>query len=285
MLEEEYKNVILIHKKFLKDHLTLHTMPVGPESIYGYATPDAAFLSQQWAKETGAFYFDIIDFFDAVHQKDQKRINNYKTQLRDKKRIITPKIVLGTNEEQTDLSCYWLPLFTELKEVWKNPLLEERRLVVPLQLQFGNLICHASVACFNFKPSKDEASVILLEQHAQKKEEPGYEKDSDYMDGIKLHAQVFMSALHQTDCGLLGIKNVKAFINNKPICRRHNVCGVVASELARRLLKADDPISLAKSGIVISNEEVDKLHARNQKLEAKYGYFPLMVIQKKGRSK
>ena len=285
MREEEYQNVIVTNKKFLKDPLTLHNMPVGPDAIYGYSTPDAAFLSQQWAKETGAFYFDVVDFLDAVHLGDTKRINTYKEQLRDKKKIITPKIVLGTNDDQTDLSWYWLPLFTELKEIWKNPLLEERRLVVPLQLQFGKLISHASVACFNFKPQNDAVDIIILEQHAQKKGTPDYEADFDYTDGLKLHAQAFLSAMHQKDCGLLGIENVKAVVNANPICRRHNVCGVVASELARRLLETDDPMKLAKSGIVITNEEVDKLHERNQKLEAKYGYFPLMVIQKNGGRK
>ena len=123
------------------------------------------------------------------------------------------------------------------------------------------------------------------EQHAQKKGDPNYEADVDYTDGIKLHANVWSNIMHQKDNGFLGISTVNTFVNDKPICRRHNVCGVVASELAKRLLEADDPMKLAKSGIVITNEEVDKLHERNQKLEAKYGYFPLMVIQKNGGRK
>ena len=186
-----------------------------------------------------------------------------------------------TDEAQKELSVYWLPLFTELKEIWTDSTFKEKRLIVPLQLVFGKMMSHASVACFNFKPKQDTVYVIVLEQHAQKKGEINYEADEDYTDGIKLHAKAFSAMMNQ----LLKIGTVNTFVNEKPICRRHNVCGVVASEVSRRLLETDDPMALVKSGIAITNEEVDKLHARNQKLEAKHGYFPLMVIQKNGGRK
>ena len=282
MNEDEYQKAVLAGKELMESPLSLHNQPVSPGATYGYQVSDNVFLGRQWAKETGAYYFDALDFLDAVHQGDKKRISFYKNELRDKAKIITPVLALYTDKEQANLSTYWVDLFTELKKIWKNPLLAERRLVVPLQLQFGKMLSHAGVACFNFKPVQDAVDVIVLEQHAQKKGSPDYEKDLDYAKGVKLHASVWSAVMRQKDLGLLGIGTVNTFVNDKPICKRHNVCGVVASELARRLLKTDDPMGLVKSGINITNEEVDKLHIRNQKLEAKFGFFSLSAIYKDG---
>ncbi len=285
MEDDIYQNLILVLKEYLKAPLTLHQLPIKKDAIYGYCQQDAASLFQHFAKKNNAFYFDIVDFLEAIHLNDQKRINRYKQNLLKYRKIITPELPIATDNEQKELSTYWLPLFTELKDVWKDPSVPERRLVLPLHLMFGNLIQHASVACFNFKPQQDAVDVIVLEQHAQKKGQPDYEADVDYTEGIKHHAGAFSAVMRQTNYNLLGIKTVNTFVNDKPICRRHNVCGVVASELARRLLEADDPMALAKSGMVITPDEVDKLHARNQKLQAKYGHFPLMVIHKNGGRK
>ena len=284
-MNPEHYDIILRMKQFLKLPLMLHQMPTHPNSTYGYTASDMTFLSQQWTKENSAFYFDCIDFLEAVHLKDTKRINHYKNRLKTERKIITAELPLFTDNFQKQESRYWLPLFSELKEIWKDTSLDERKLVIPLSLYFGKT-GHFAVSCFNFAPKKDEASVIVLEQHAQKKEKPDYEADVDYTDGIKLHEKLWAGMLHgKKPDFLLGIGTVNTFVNDNPICRRHNVCGVVASELARRLLETNDPMKLAKSGIVITNEEVDKLHERNKKLEAKYGHFPLMVIQKNGGRK
>ena len=284
MHEDFYKCFLKWKEYWAKNSaLNLHLEDISNPKI-GYGTADGNFLSQQWAKQNNAYYFDVLDFLEAMHLKDKAKAISYMEQLSDKSKIITRELPLLTDDDQKILDPYWMDFLTALKGVWTDPSLAERRLVVPIHLMFGK-IQHASVACFNFKPKQDAVDVIVLEQHAQKKGEPNYEADVDYTDGIKLHANVWSSIMHQKENGFLGIGTVNTFVNEKPICRRHNVCGVIASELARRLLEADDPMVLAKSGIMITNEEVDKLHARNQKLEAKYGHFPLMVIQKNGGRK
>ena len=268
-------------KEFLKYPLELHQEVIKPNATYSYSVPDYAFLAQQWAKENGAYYFDVIDFLEAIHLKDKERIKVIKKQLMDQKKVIASPLPIFSDKTQGHFSRYWLDLFRELKSVWKNPLLDERRLVIPLHLVFTGMDQHAAAACFDFKPQKDAVDVIVLEQHAQKRGEPAYDAGFDYTKGIYLHAQAWTDVMQLEDYGFLGIKSVNTFVNDKPICRRRDICGVVASELARRLLKADDPMKLVKSGIVITDKEVDTLHARNQKLETKYGHFPMATANNK----
>ena len=120
MDEQNYKGIILASKEFVKAPLTLQNMPIAPDATYGYTMSDTVFLMKQWAKEAKGFYFDAIDFLDAVHLNDTKRIGAYKKVLRNKEKIITGELVAGTNDEQTKLSGYWLPLFTDLKEIWNT---------------------------------------------------------------------------------------------------------------------------------------------------------------------
>ena len=279
MHEIVYKNAVLTAKQFGNAPLTLHNKPIGENAFYGYDTSDTNFLSKQWAKETGAYYFDLNDFMEAVHLGDTKKIEEYKKQLKDKKKVITSDLVLGTNKEQTGLAYnHWESLFTKLKDIWTDTSLDERRIVIPLSLTFG-LGQHAAVACLNFKPKQETAEIIFMEQHAQKKGRPDYNAKIDYTDGLKLHEK-WWGILAQK---ALGMKHVDTFKNDKAISHRRKVCGVVATEVARRLLASDNPMELVKSGIEIADKEVDKLHERNQKLEAKYGYFPLMVVKRKGK--
>ena len=281
MRDDQYKGIISRVKQFQKGPLELHNEIIKPNATYSYSIPDFTFLSQQWAKENNAYYFDIIDFLEAVHLGDTEKVNAYKKQLRTQEKVITSLLPLFTDKSQEQFDHYWLDLFRELKSTLKNPLLKERRMVVPLHIVFGDMVQHASVACFNFKPQKDAVDLIVLEQHAQKKGEPEYDAGFDYTKGIQLHAKAWTDVMKSENYGFLGIKSVNTFVNDKPICRRHDTCGVVASEVARQLLSTDDPMKLAKSGIVITDEQVDTLHARNQKLEAKYGYFPIVAVKSK----
>ena len=59
---------------------------------------------------------------------------------------------------------------------------------------------------------------------------------------------------------------VDVFKNDKPICRRQGVCGIVSLEVCKRLLQAENPMQKARLGTIkISDEQVDKLHAINYK--------------------
>ena len=278
MHERIYQNAVVLAKKFGNAPLTLLNKPVGKDASYGYEASDEDFLSRQWAKETGAYYFDLNDFLEAVHLGNTEKIENYKKQLQDKKKIITSSLILFTNKEQTALGAdHWVSLFTELKDIWANPSLDERRIVLPLSLTFG-LGQHAAVACLNFKPAQKSVDVIFIEQHAQKKGTPDYNPQIDYTDGLKLHEYWFGSLCKN----FVGMETVNTFKNDEAISHRRKVCGVIATEVARQLLATADPMKLAKSGIKISDAEVDTLHARNQELEAKYGPLPLEIIHQNG---
>ena len=275
----QYEGIILKVKQFLKCPLELDKEVIKPNATYSYTVSDFAFLSQHWAKENNAYYFNIFDFLEAVYLGDTQKVNDFKKQVREHEKIICPTLPILTDKEQEHLDTYWLDLFRELKSTLKNPLLKERRFVLPLHVAFADMIQHAAVACFNFKPQNDAVDLIVLEQHAKKKGEEGYDASFDYTKGIQLHARAWTEVMNSENNGFLGIKSVNTFVNDEPICRRHDVCCVVASEVTRQLLASDDPMKLAKSGIKISNAEVDTLHARNQELEAKYGNTWLNVVK------
>lgn len=212
MHEIVYKNAVLTPKQFGNAPLTLHNKPTGENAFYGYDTSDTNFLSQQWAKETGSYYFDLNDFMEAVHLGNTKKIEQYKKQLKDKKKIITSDLVLGTNKEQTGLAYnHWESLFTKLKDIWTDTSLDERRIVIPLSLTFG-LGQHAAVACLNFKPKQETAEIIFMEQHAQKKGEAEYDAGFDYTKGIQLHAKAWTDVMKSENYGFLGIKSVNTFV-------------------------------------------------------------------------
>ena len=265
METREYKKFILPMAKEYKKPLSLHQEDLCSTPPHGYQAADINFLYSLWAKENSAYFFDIIDFLDAVYLRDQKRIEKYKNEIKNKAKIVTSDLILHTNFAQNRATLYWVEFFTMLKDIWKSSKIKERRIVMPISLAFGK-IQHCAVACFSFVPSKKSVEIILLEQHAQKKGTPNYEADVDYTKGVQLHAKIWADIMQKN----IGIEHVNTFVNNQPICRRHNVCGVVASELARQLLITNNPMKLVTSGIVITSEEVTQLHARNQLFEASY---------------
>ena len=281
MNENAYRDIVLTGKEMAKKPLTLHKQAVGKDSSYGYPIADTNFLSKKWAKEAGAYYFDLTDFLEAVHLGDKQKIENYKEQLRTSNKIITSCLYLETDRKQEGLKYgpYYEALFTELKDVWKDSSQSKRNMVIPLILDFNDMnenpktrmASHAAVACLNFNPKQDEADVIFLEQHAIKKGLLGPEYDYidtpenyDYTEGLQLHQELWESSLKND----VGIKQINSFKNNTPICPRTKCCGVVATEVARRLLEADNPMENVKIGIRIDEKEVDSLHMRNQKLES-----------------
>ncbi len=61
--------------------------------------------------------------------------------------------------------------------------------------------------------------------------------------------------------------DTSVYTNEKPICRRQGVCGIVSNEMCRRLALANNPVELAKENVpIVKDEEVDELHAKNYQL-------------------
>ena len=262
MQKKEYEKFILPMKKEYEEPLGLHLEALGSRHPRGYWASDINFLHQQWAKKNGACFFNIINFLESVYLGDDKEIKACRKTLKRANKIVTSDLFLYTNLKQNKASVYWSDFFVKLQDIWKDGTQKEKRIVMPLSLMFGK-VQHCAVACFNFKPQQDEVDIVFLEQHAQDKEKVDYDAEVDYAEGVRLHLKIWADIMHR----ILRISKVNTFTNTKPICRRRNVCGVVASELARRLLKSSNPMKWAKAGIRISYEKVDCLHAPNQKLE------------------
>ena len=263
MKEEIYTGTVLEAKKRAQNSLTLNSQPAGLDSSYGYSIADTVFLSERQAEDAKAYYFDAYDFLDAVHKGDTQRIENYKKQLRKQTSIVMANLMLGTDKDQKTMTYdnYWMPLFTELKDVWTDSSVKNRKVIIPLGLMFKGKAGHAAVACLNFRSQKNAADIIFLEQHAEKKGTPNYDEHFDYTDGLKLY-QDFWCEVLQHD---LGIKEVHTYKNDKPISHRKRCCGVIASEVRRRLLATNDPLASIESVVEeIPADMVDVLHKENQ---------------------
>lgn len=134
--------------------------------------------------------------------------------------------------------------------------INNHRVVIPITMNSAGKEAHGIALCIDIDRERKHADIIMLEQHAMR-------------DGGKLDYSA------EVDKTLSHLKNIfekdgafeaEIFQNEKPICREKGVCGIVSAEVCRRLLNAQNPMSLAKSGAVkITEEKVKALHAANFK--------------------
>ncbi|MBO7053419.1 MAG: hypothetical protein J6W27_03230 [Alphaproteobacteria bacterium] len=213
----------------------------------GYSPADMNVLFEKWAGEQDAGFWNWIDLTkNPEHKPDMT-----------KNRIITGVVYFLGN------SGDWCPL---LNHFAKNKITKEYRLVVPVIIYPGQNSGKESHYCcmsFDFKPETDTVDIVLLEQHAMlDKSEKGYVEKLDYSDVIDFNLNNFINYCKR----ILNYTNVNVLKNKKPISRRQRVCGVVASEMARRLLLTENPSNLINSPAVLYDDDIDKLHERNQEI-------------------
>ncbi len=213
----------------------------------GYSPADMNVLFKEWAGEQNTAFWNWIDLIkNPEHKPDMT-----------KNRIITGVVYFLGN------SGDWCPL---LNYFAKNKITKEYRLVVPVIIYPGQASGKESHYCcmsFDFKPETDTVDIVLLEQHAMlDKSEKGYVEKLDYSDVIDFNLNNFINYCKM----ILNYTNVNVVKNEKPISRRNRVCGVVASEMARRLLLTEKTLDLIDSPVVLNDNDIDKLHKRNQKI-------------------
>lgn len=230
-------------KSIIKDDSTL----INKDVDSGYSVSDMNLLMKSFAKEKNV---DFVNWIDAV-EKRQLRLDS------NKGKAVSSVVYFY------DKSLDW---FTMLDFYAKGEIAEEFRLVVPVIVYPGKASgkeSHYLVICFDFKPKLDTVDIILLEQHAMlDKTDENYDEKLDYSEFI----DYYLAALGAYCKKRLGYTGVQVMRNQRPISRRKRVCGVVASEMARRVLSVKNPASLISSPLVLSDEDIDALHEKNKKI-------------------
>ena len=231
-----------------------HTSPnklSNKEADSGYIIPDMNFLSQNWASQQSAYYMGLGPLFEAkLFGKQYDGAVAIQKSISENAKIITGAIQMRPTD------WYWLPVLDFYNA---ENLTKKTRLVIPFLLNpGGERENHFIVIGIDFDPQNATADIVLIEQHAMKKDENKLLYYSDMIDGLLLRAIPMY-------CQRLGYKNITVLKNEKPVSRRKRVCGVVASEIARQMLAADSLRTFMENLPSLTDEEIDKLHQRNKK--------------------
>ena len=213
----------------------------------GYSVSDMNLLIKEFAREQNADFFNWINVFEKTQ---------YQPNLNQDSAVSS---VVYFYDDSLD----W---FKMLNYYAKSKMSKEFKLVVPVIMypkQNSGKDSHYCCISFDFRPETDTVDILLLEQHAMlDKTDKDYDEKLDYSELINYN----LSALKAYCEKILGYTNVKAIRNEKPISRRKRVCGVVASELVHKLLSTKKTSDLINLSVVLSYEDIDKLHERNKKI-------------------
>ena len=212
----------------------------------GYNCGATGFVASKIASQTdGCVYFDTTKYILLGSQNADKAKDFIIDACLDGKKMITGEVGINPKEGQ-------YAVLNEILNIASQTLIhedvEQSRLVMPLTIVSDGKEAHGVALCIDAQKPKNHVDIMILEQHAQRDN-----GKLDYSEEIDLTLQE------------RGAK-VDVFKNDKPICRRQGVCGIVSLEVCKRLLQAENPMQKARLGTIkISDEQVDKLHADNYK--------------------
>ena len=142
-------------------------------------------------------------------------------------------------------------------------MLQVERFVANLSISALQKETHGVALCIDADKANKNLNIIILEQHAKRDSGP-----LDYSHEIDATLKYLQNCFH--DIGF----QINTFQNQEPICRQEHVCGIVSSELCRRLLQAADPMKLAQQmdntrktnpfkNDMIDAHQIQKLHQEN----------------------
>lgn len=213
----------------------------------GYSVSDMNFLIENLAHEKNVVFFNWTDVFENPQQQP----------------ILNESSIVSSVVYFYDNSLDWF----QMLDYWaKDKITKESRFVVPVIMypkKTSGKESHYLVICFDFKPENNTVDIVLLEQHAMlDKTDKNYDEKLDYSELI----DYYLSALKAYCEKLLGYTNVRVIKNEKPISRRKRVCGVVVSEIIRRLLSVENSSSLINFPVVLSDDDIDKIHKKNKNI-------------------
>ncbi len=130
---------------------------------------------------------------------------------------------------------------------------DQQRLVIPLTIISEGKEAHGVALCIDSQKEKNHVDIMILEQHAQRDK-----GKLDYSEEIDITLSYLKDFFKTFDI------EIDTFQNDKPICRRKGVCGIVSTEVCKRLLEAENPMKKAKLGTIkIKDEQVDEYHHQN----------------------
>ena len=238
--------------------------PVDFVSKNGYSFQATNFLAKNFANESDNTAF--LDTKALLVMDNNDELNSVmKNALGDNDKVFAGEIYIyphHTTEGTEDG-------FDALDALLINSLLAPRgsedeipslKFVAPLTIGTSDKEPHGVAFCFDFNAQKNKANIIILEQHAHKKDknEVNYNPSLDYSQEIEKTLKYFKERLESADVA------TNTFYNKEPICREKGVCGIVSMEVCNRLLNAENPMELAQSGnIKISKDDVVALHNQN----------------------
>ena len=140
----------------------------------------------------------------------------------------------------------------------KNDVLQ--KFVAPLTIYSSDKESHGVALCIEADRKNNAMNIMILEQHAK--------RDGGNLDFSK---EVNMTLEHLKNKFSETGMQITTFQNDKPICREKGVCSVVSLEVCRRLLQSDNPLHIAKVGLIkINAEQVQRLHQENFQNYKKY---------------
>lgn len=226
-----------------------------PKQGYNWQATNYVASKMAQAQEDCAF-FDTAKFV-LLGTEDREKADDYLIDTcLSAERMITGEIDITPKEG--DYS--FLPNILQIVgQTLTNEKYPQQRLVVPLTITSEGKEAHGVALCIDSQKEKNHIDIMILEQHAQRdNKKENYIEKLDYSEEINITLSYLEKKFKA-----LGAE-VDTFQNDKPICRRQGVCGIVSAEVCKRLLEAENPMKKAKlETIKIKDEQVDEYHHQN----------------------
>ena len=214
----------------------------------GYNFQATNFICSNTAKQTEDCGF--IDTSKLLNCKTQNDAINYLMQETEHKNLIAGEIMIDPERQQYALLDD-IAFVAAVKMSMADAGIQ--RFVAPLSIYSSDKEDHGVALCLDADKTNNILNVMILEQHA--KRDGG---DLDFSKEVNMALEHLKEVF--SDLGM----DINTYQNNIPICREKGVCSVVSSEVCRRLLQADNPLHIAKVGLIkINAEQVQKLHQEN----------------------
>ncbi len=214
----------------------------------GYNLQATSHICRNFAKQTEDCGF--LDTSAMLNSKTQNEALMYVLQESDHKNLISGEIMINPEQNQfvllDDVSVILSAVMGD-----KNDVLQ--KFVAPLTIYSSDKESHGVALCIEADRKNNAMNIMILEQHAK--------RDGGNLDFSKeVNATLEHLKNKFSETGM----QITTFQNDKPICREKGVCSVVSLEVCRRLLQSDNPLHIAKVGLIkINAEQVQKLHQEN----------------------
>ncbi len=222
-----------------------------PPPTSGYKIGDASLLSQFHAQQNQAGFFET---FTSGNNDLDDRIDNFLPIAVQHKNIITGDIII-TPEIGDNGYTMFVELVRLFAFIQQDSDIPFEKIVIPLCLSYpsDHRRTHSLSLCVYTDQSTRATDIVLIEQHMK--------QDGGFLDFSQPMNDVF-NILRQL---YADSSQIRTFINQESICPIGNVCGIVSSEICRRLLQSENPLNFArnKENLKISAQEIPLLHQQN----------------------